>query len=125
MAAGIRQAYAPLFASDEAANALSPEKLKGLIAQVAGTDEGATSRIATTFNALVKLADFSESRKVDFEESVEAAIDDEERVTPDSHSRTPKGLRPEFHYNFQIHLPANGSEETYLNIFNALRKTFQ
>ena len=34
------------------------------------------------------------------------------------------GLRPEFHYNIQIHLPGNGTEETYLNIFNALRRTF-
>jgi hypothetical protein len=34
-------------------------------------------------------------------------------------------LRPDFHYNLKIHLPANGSEEVYLNIFNALRKVFQ
>jgi hypothetical protein len=32
------------------------------------------------------------------------------------------GIRPEFHYNIQIHLPSNATEETYLNIFNALRK---
>ena len=34
-------------------------------------------------------------------------------------------LRPEFHYNIQIHLPSNATEEVYLSIFNALRKTFQ
>jgi len=33
-------------------------------------------------------------------------------------------LRPDFHFNIQIHLPANGTEDTYLNIFNALRRTF-
>ena len=36
-----------------------------------------------------------------------------------------KGLRTEFHYNIQVHLPANGTEEVYLNIFNALRRVFQ
>ncbi len=35
------------------------------------------------------------------------------------------GLRPEFHYNLQIHLPSNGNEETYMNIFNAIRKVFK
>jgi hypothetical protein len=36
-----------------------------------------------------------------------------------------KGLRPEFHYNIQVHLPSNGTEETYMNIFNAIRKVFE
>jgi hypothetical protein len=34
-------------------------------------------------------------------------------------------FRSEFHYNIQVHLPSNGTEETYLNIFNALRKALQ
>jgi hypothetical protein len=36
----------------------------------------------------------------------------------------PTGLRTDFHFNIQVHLPANGTEDTYLNIFNALRRTF-
>jgi hypothetical protein len=35
-----------------------------------------------------------------------------------------KGLRTEFQYVIQVQLPSNGTEETYLNIFNAIRKTF-
>ena len=35
------------------------------------------------------------------------------------------GLRTEFHYNLQVRLPSNGTEETYLNIFNALSKPFR
>src|SRR5271170_7530846 len=38
IAAGIRHAYAPLFAADENAHALATDKLKSLISQVAGTD---------------------------------------------------------------------------------------
>jgi hypothetical protein len=56
LAAAIRKAYKPLFDADENANALSNEKLKGLVAQVAGTHDEMTSRIAATFNALNKLA---------------------------------------------------------------------
>lgn len=122
IAAGIRSAYAPLFQSDEAANALASDKLKGLVAQVAGTDEGMTARIVSTFNSLVKLADFSASPPGD----AKADGDDKESVDAQFEERTkPRSLRPEFHYNIQIHLPGNGTEEVYLSIFNALRKVFQ
>lgn len=122
IATGVRLAYAPLFASEESANGLSPEKLKGLIAQVAGTDEGMTSRIASTFSALAKLGDFSASDESQDEESPDQEEQDsgQEKI-----KNLGKGLRTEFHYNIQIHLPANGTEDVYLNIFNALRKTFQ
>ena len=36
-----------------------------------------------------------------------------------------KGFEPQFHYNIQVQLPVNGTEETYLNIFSALRKVFR
>jgi hypothetical protein len=58
IAAGIRTAYAPLFNADEKANELSGEKLRRLIAQVAGADDDMTGRIANTFSALAKLGDF-------------------------------------------------------------------
>lgn len=123
IAAGISSAYAPLFAADESAHSLSAEKLKGLVAQVAGTDESMTARIVSTFNTLAKLADFSSRFK---DASVDQNEDEDEAGDQQDLQREPgKGLRPEFHYNLQIHLPANGSEEVYLNIFNALRKVFQ
>jgi hypothetical protein len=114
-----------LFAADENAHQLTGEKLKGLISQVAGTDEDMTARIASTFNALVKLADFSAATpngdtKAEAEEEQEPEDREQQRTT-----RHGKGLRPEFHYNIQIHLPANGTEDVYLNIFNALRKVFE
>src|SRR4051812_26465381 len=59
LAAAIRGAYSPLFDSDENAHKLPVDKLKGLVAQVAGTDEDMTARIVTTFNTLTKLADFA------------------------------------------------------------------
>jgi hypothetical protein len=123
LAAAIRSAYAPLFEADEKANALAAEKLKGLVAQVAGTDEAMTSRIVSTFNSLTKLADFSAqpAKSENGEEQDKEKDDDEQEVAKKAAGA--KGLRPEFHYNIQIHLPA--TEDVYLSIFNALRKSFQ
>jgi hypothetical protein len=122
LADAIRQAYQPLFDADEKANEKSGDDLKGLIAQVAGTDEDATRRIAFTFNALTKLADFSANG--DEEEEVDSK--EEQKGTEISRELAPPAkLRSEFHYNIQVHLPSNATEETYLNIFNAMRRVFQ
>lgn len=134
VAAAIKRAYAPLFASNESANNLSSEQLRGLISQVAGTDEEMTKRIAYTFTALVKSGDFKASGSAKAAAAAAAIDASDEEVEEESdfvdikikNPRQPSsGLRTEFHYNLQIHLPANGSEETYLNIFNSLRKVFQ
>lgn len=130
LADGIRSAYSPLFGANEDAHSLANEKLKGLIAQVAGTDDDMTARIAATFNALVKQADFSAKPL-----SRDSADDAEEESAEDMRCHSDignpsrqffgKGLNPQFHYNIQIHLPSNATEEVYLNIFNAIRKVFQ
>jgi hypothetical protein len=129
IAAGVRKAYAPLFDSDQNACQLPIEKLKSLVAQVAGTDSGMTGRIAQTFAALAKLGDFSATApsKEDEKKPPKPLEEEEEEEEEDSVDRVrrPKGLRTEFHYNIHVQLPSNGTEETYLNIFNAIRKTFQ
>ncbi|HET6906241.1 MAG TPA: DUF5343 domain-containing protein [Rhodanobacteraceae bacterium] len=127
IAEAIKKAYAPLFAANEAANTLSGEQLRGLISQVAGTDEEMTKRIAYTFSALVKCGDFNAPAAApdnDIQDG-DSDTDDDTHIQKDKSQKTGAGLRTEFHYNLQIHLPANGTEETYLNIFNALRKIFQ
>ncbi|MDP9203122.1 MAG: DUF5343 domain-containing protein [Gemmatimonadota bacterium] len=135
IAKAIRHAYAPLFAANETAHLLSNDELKGLVAQVAGTDEDPTARAAGTFRALVgladpkALADGSEQADDDLqgEKQDEEQAEDSQRQRENGSGRKEVtdgqgGLRPEFHYNIQVHLPSSGTEETYLNIFNALRK---
>jgi|ERR1700730_11502060 hypothetical protein len=127
IAKGIQRAYAPLFAANEKANEADPPTLKGLIAQVTGSDAEMVKKIQGTFQALVKKAKFGAAES---EEEAEAAED----VTGEAAKEPPKDalqqgrhgspMRPEFHYNIQIHLPANATEETYLHIFNAMRKSF-
>lgn len=128
LADGIRRAYGPLFDADQQANKLAGERLKSLAAQVAGTDSDITGRIAGTFLALVALADFEgntphDDSKNKNEESANGG--DDQELDKDMGKGRPRGLRTEFHYNIQVQLPSNGTEETYLNIFNAIRKTFQ
>jgi hypothetical protein len=123
----IRKAYGPLFAANEQAHKLTGDKLKGLIAQVAGTDESMTARIASTFSTLTKLGDIEDSRAA---EDVDNEAGDDGSGGEDSGGDSGGGtgrraMHPSFHYNIQVHLPSNGTEEVYLNIFNALRKTFQ
>ena len=128
IADGVRKAYGPLFDADHDAHKATGEKLKGLVAQIAGTDDDLTSRISNTFSSLTKLGDFQTdlSDSADDEEPGEPANKSSSaNVNNDNTVSNTARLRPEFHYNIQIYLPSNGSEETYINIFNAIRKTFQ
>ncbi len=121
IAAAVHKAYEPLFAANENANELSGDALKGLVAQVAGTDAGITAKITGTFNALVKNSNFSRPPA-----SLSSAEKNKKEKEKSGIQELDKGsFRPEFHYNIQIHLPSNGTEETYLNIFNAVRKVFK
>lgn len=130
VADGIRSAYSALFASNENVDSLTGEKLKGLIAQVAGTDDDMTARIATTFSTLVKQADFSQRQEPFETDQLEEGSAMDESYRNDSGAQKTvklplnKGLHPQFHYNIQVHLPSNATEEVYLNIFNAIRKVF-
>ena len=102
------------------------DKLKGLIAQVAGTDDDLTRRIAGTFSALTKLGDFEAELSAGGDEGTKPPNDEESEIDASGTDKgKPKGLRTEFHYNIQVHLPSNATEDVYLNIFNAIRKTFQ
>ena len=124
IAQAVRRAYAPLFEANENAHSLSAEELRGLVAQVAGTDDEMTKKIVGTFNALIKRADFNAGPN-------EAGVEEEPDelpppAVPEKRIALPMtSLRPEFHYNIQVHLPGNATEDVYLSIFNALRKAFQ
>ena len=127
IAAAIKKAYEPLFTANEKANELSNDELKGLIGQVAGSDESMTNRILYTFKALCGAAYWSAQSTpitTDKDEETEQEKPESNKDEPDT-TASRRSLRPDFHYNIQVHLPANGSEETYINIFNAIRKTFK
>lgn len=133
IAAAIKMAYAPLFTADENANNRNNDDLKGLVAQVSGADSNTVSKTMGTLNALLKLADFSsgdEDSDVNDDE-VEDGEDEDDGQTDTlkikkrkNNSRGEDSSSIPFHFNIQVHLPANATEEVYLNIFNAIRKVF-
>lgn len=139
IAEAVRNAYKPLFDANENAHKLSQEDLKGLVAQVAGTDAQMTAKIVGTLNSLLKLGDFEtappiEGRTTKEEQEEEGQEQQNDSSTKDrnlglaSKALTKRGgepLHPEFHFNIQVHLPANATEEAYLSMFTALRKAFQ
>jgi Family of unknown function (DUF5343) len=104
-AAGIRKAYGPLFDADQQAHQLSGEKLKSLVAQVAGTDDDMTARIANTFAAVAKFGDFDSAVPDGNEERKREGSELDVESEPENKHR-PRGVRSEFHYNLQIHLPS-------------------
>jgi uncharacterized protein DUF5343 len=123
IADAIRRAYAPLFGANEQAEKLSNEDLRGLVAQITGSDDSMTSKIVGTFNALKAHGDFNAATPA--QETTKATEAEQTDKEPDElPQKTRKGFEPQFHYNIQVQLPANGTEETYLNIFSALRKVF-
>ncbi len=129
VARGVREGYEALFNANENAHKLEGQELKGLVAQVAGSDTGTTSKIVGTFRALLGVADFDSAEQL--KEEIPATISETEQKAGIEEKAAAAALssvgtmRPDFHYNIQIHLPANGSEETYINIFNAVRKVFK
>lgn len=116
----VRRAYAPLFEANENAHRLPQDQLRGLVAQVAGSDANTTTKILGTINSLIKLGALEEEP-----ETLPVVPEKPEDLEAPVPPRQTPGLRPDFVYSLQIHLPANGSEETYLSIFNALRKVFK
>jgi hypothetical protein len=102
---------------------LESSALKGLIAQVTGADAAVVAKILGTLQALFKKSDFNKAA-----EPIPEPVKQED--VPDDPNNRPlpeilgKHLRSEFHYNIQVHLPANATEATYLDIFDAMRKAF-
>jgi hypothetical protein len=121
-----RSAYKPLFDANEEAHKLPQDELRGLVAQVAGTDSAMTTKIVGTLNALLKAGDFGGKTP---EQQPPADEKAEKKNEESGGSIAAKNqlseLRPEFHFNIQVHLPSNATEEAYLSIFTALRKAFK
>ena len=126
IAEGIKQAYGPLYDANEEAHELPPEELRGLVAQVSGAEDSLIGCIVGTFKHLVEAADFNDG--VDEEEADDTADESAEsngkaQTNGQDEVGSRREFRPDFKFNIEIHLPSNGTEETYLAIFNALRKS--
>ena len=138
LAEAVREAYSDLFAVNINAQNLSKVDLVNKFKTLSqgGFSEAVLDKMATTFQSLVKLADFSAparkpvERDAEDEEDEEADADgedQEEQFRPQrqrkdrerlSASRSLGGL----HYNIQIILPETRDTQVYDALFRSLRE---
>src|SRR5262245_25945468 len=119
----LRNAYSDIFLANTKAQTLSLDKLKGIIASKTTKGDAIVERIARTFQALAKVADFSEAA-----DSQAAGQTEKPQPEPETHDElsaiTPslRGKTPAFHYNIEIHLPTTTDITVYNAIFKSLKE---
>lgn len=117
LAEGIKEAYADLFAIDEAAQKLSGDQLKGMFARLSGKSDAVTDKMALTFRALVDRADFSEPDGILEEEDIEPEEADEQDEELAARKSPTLLLRHDVH----LHLPVSEDIKVYDAIFRSIR----
>ena len=118
MADALREAYYDVFLITANPKENDRDAIKGKFKSYHNASDNTANNMAATFYALIKLADFSESRK---SQTAEPVSHDNKDTT--SFYLTQKTL-PSFHYNIQVHLPATKDIEVYNAIFKSLREHF-
>jgi hypothetical protein len=119
MAEGMREAYADVFAIDEKAYDLSPDKIRGIFARLSDKSEVVTERMASTFRALTEHADFAQPS--------EPEVVEEETVEPETRDADlaeafGDGRRLSLRHDIHIHLPPSDDIKVYDAIFRSLRE---
>ena len=118
LARQIRVAYKGLFSLDEKANDMTQEGAKGKLATLTGKDESVVKKMAQTFKALCKEADFTSSAKA----AAAAAIEEQAVESPalEKVSAKPPGLA--FSHVVYINLPTTRDVAVYDAIFKSIRE---
>lgn len=138
LAEGLREAYSDLFDVNINAHNLSKADLINKFKTLSqGTlSESVLEKLATTFQALVKLADFSappptRSADVIDQSSDDAELDEADDPLTDTpgqnsrHRKPPNRVIPNLgglHYNIQIILPDSRDPQVYDALFRSLRE---
>jgi hypothetical protein len=120
LARQIRIAYRGLFNVDENAQNLTVEALKGKLATLTGKDDAVVQKMAQTFKALCKEADFNTTIKkheVKPEEAAEAVVE-----SPALDEVTPRLPGLSFSHTIYINLPATRDVAVYDAIFKSIRE---
>lgn len=120
LARQIRTAYRGLFEVDENAQNMSVDAVKGKLATLTGKDESVVQKMAQTFKALCKEADFTASagkHEIKPSDASEVVVESPalDQVTP-----RPQGLA--FSHTIYINLPATRDVAVYDAIFKSLRE---
>lgn len=115
----IRRAYEGLFMSDESAQTLSAENVKGKLATLTGKDESVVEKMASTFKALVALADFSGEPTP---KAPTPPVQEEDKVESPALQKGAIGRSLAFSHVVYLNLPATKDVAVYDAIFKSLKE---
>lgn len=121
MTEAIREAYGDLFTIKAKPTNADRALIEGKLKSVHNASPTTAKLMASTFYALLDLADLSASleQKVEVKEASEEVAPPVVQIT----ESTAKGHnRPSLHYNIQIHLPATKDIEVFNAIFKSLKE---
>lgn len=123
LAEAIRDAYADVFSADEQAQKLSVHQLKGLFARLSGKGDSVVEKMATTFRALVGLANFEavpgELPAPESDRGSASETEDARRLDATAQVGT-NSLQ--LHHDVHIHLPVSNDIAVYDAIFRSMRE---
>ncbi len=118
MAEALRDAYGDLFTIKAKPAETDRALIEGKFKSVHNSSPNTAKLMASTFYALLGLADFSATN----EAKKEKPIPPPSAEKPISEVIPPTHHRPTLHYNIQIHLPATKDAEVFNAIFKALKE---
>ena len=125
MAMMVRRGYPELYKRNEYAHALEEAELTGLVVEVTGLEESATTlrAIVKTFLALISFANFELEPVTQVDDD---GVDEEkgsDRQAPDDGTASPPGQLGQlrFSHNIYINLPDTNDVEVFNAIFKALK----
>jgi hypothetical protein len=121
LAEGMREAYADIFAIDQAANERTVNELKGMFARVSDKGDSVTAKMAMTFNAFADLADFSTSPSDTSVEDVGDRVEVDEGEV-DRTEVVERHGRFTLRHDVHVHLPVSTDIAVYDAIFKSLRE---
>jgi hypothetical protein len=119
LAQQIRSAYQGLYMTDEKAHELGADVVKGKLSSLTGKDESVVHKMASTFTALVKLADFKDA-PVKVAPRPEDEVVESPALPPTPSKELPGGLA--FSHVLYINLPATHDVAVYNAIFKSIKE---
>lgn len=125
MADGLRDGWADLYLADQQAHDKTATELQQTFKTITGKGDAVAQKMATTFKALTKHADFTRSSgavSTDGSEDSPGATSNED-ATPRTPDLAATGLSAmTLSHNVHVHLPTTSDVAVYTAIFRALRE---
>lgn len=118
----IKELYSELYTINTDIHNATDEEMKGAISRVTGKDSKTVIRYYNTFKTLTKLAEFNGVEVVKEEKKEEKKPTVAAQTNPPIQLPKQNEIKPDFHYNIQIHLPATTDISVYNAIFKSIKE---